>query len=339
MSQPPVPGHGLGEEPARDPGLPGGPPVLDQSANLGLGDFAQGGWGDTCPPGPGLVTALAALSGPEWRCDGATDEELAGLLGRWSAAESWAAAAKLGVARELLRRRAILLPGTVRPSGLPEVWDEGTGHEAAMALGISVPAADKLLILAWTLEARLPGTGAKLADGTIDLPKAKIIADELSVLDDVQAAAAEQLILDQLAGKTPGQIGKLAAQAAVTVDPDGARKRREQAEKDDARVRFWRERTGTSALAAYGLPTDAALAANANINQRAGTYKKSGAFPDTTMDQLRVLAFLDIINDITAEDRIAQAQAQAEAPAEADRPQAPADSQPTDDRLADGSPA
>jgi len=279
------------------------------------------------------VATLDALSGPQRRCDGATDEELVGLLGRWAAAESWAAAAKLGVARELLRRRAVPLPGTVRPDGLPEVWDEGTGHEAAMALGISVPAADKLLILAWTLEARLPGTGAKLADGTIDLLKAKIIADELSVLDDTQAAAAEQLILDQLAGKTPGQIGKLAAQAAVTIDPDGARKRREQAEKDDARVRFWRERTGTSALAAYGLPTDAALAANANINQRAGTYKKSGAFPDATMDQLRVLAFLDIINDITAEDRIAQAQA------EADRPQAPADTQPTDDRPADGSPA
>ena len=337
MSQPQVPGHGMGEEPARDSGLPGGglprPTGPVRVADLRPGDFAEGGRGDACLPGPGLVATLDALSGPQRRCDGATDEELVGLLGRWAAAESWAAAAKLGVARELLRRRAVPLPGTVHPGGLPEVWDEGTGHEAAMALGISVTAADKLLILAWTLEARLPGTGAKLADGTIDLLKAKIIADELSVLDDTQAAAAEQLILDQLAGKTPGQIGKLAAQAAVTIDPDGARKRREQAEKDDARVRFWRERTGTSALAAYGLPTDAALAANANINQRAGTYKKSGAFPDATMDQLRVLAFLDIINDITAEDRIAQAQA------EADRPQAPADTQPTDDRPADGSPA
>ena len=334
MSQPQVPGHGMGEEPARDPGLPGGglpgPTGAVRAEDLRLGDFAEGGEGDACLPGPGLVATLDALSGPQWRCDGATDEELVGLLGRWAAAESWAAAAKLGVARELLRRRAVPLPGTVGPGGLPEVWDEGTGHEAAMALGISVPAADKLLILAWTLEARLPGTGASLAGGTIDVLKAKIIADELSVLDDAQAAAAEQLILDQLAGKTPGQIGKLAAAAAAAVDPEGTTKRREQAEKDDARVRFWRERTGTSALAAYGLPTDAALSANANISQRAGTYKKSGAFSDTTMDQLRVMAFLDIINDITADGRIAQARA--------DRPQAPADSQPTDDRPADGFP-
>ena len=170
MSQPQVPGHGLGEEPARGSRLPSdlaavpGPPRLD-----------------TCPPGPALVTALDELSGPQWRCDGATDDELIGLLGRWAAAESWAAAGKLGVLRELIRRRAIPIPGTMRPGGLPEVWDKGTGHEAAAALGISLQAADKLLDLAWTLEARLPGTGAKLADGTISCTTAKIIADELSV--------------------------------------------------------------------------------------------------------------------------------------------------------------
>ena len=62
----------------------------------------------------------------------------------------------------------------------------------------------------------------------------------------------------------------------VTVDPGGARRRREQAEREDARVRFWRERAGASALAGYGLPTDAALRANANIGQRAQEYKKAG---------------------------------------------------------------
>jgi hypothetical protein len=123
----------------------------------------------------------------------------------------------------------------------------------------------------------------------------------------------------------------------VTVDPEGARKRREQAEREDARVRFWRERTGTSALAAYGLPTAAALSANANINQRADTYKKSGAFPEASMDQLRVLAFLDFINGISADDRIAQAQADADAGAQVGQPQASAGSPPPDDASADSS--
>jgi hypothetical protein len=95
------------------------------------------------------------------------------------------------------------------------------------------------------------------------------------------------------------------------VDPDGARRRRERAERDEARVRFWRDNGGTAALAAYGLPTDEALAAHANVNQRAGEYKKAGAFPDARMDQLRVLAYLDLLNGVSAAARIARARAAA----------------------------
>ena len=79
-------------------------------------------------------------------------------------------------------------------------------------LAISLQGAGRLANLAWTLQARLPGTGAKLAGGTIDVVKAGIIARELFVLDDVQAEAP---ILPALAGKTPGQTGKLAAAAVV----------------------------------------------------------------------------------------------------------------------------
>ena len=111
MSQPPVPGPGPGAEPAPGPRLPGGPPGVpgrdrDRDQELRLGDFAAGGAGDTCRPGPDLAAAVAGLSGPDWRCDGATDDELIGLLNRWAALESWAAAGKLGATRELLRRRA-----------------------------------------------------------------------------------------------------------------------------------------------------------------------------------------------------------------------------------------
>ena len=70
-------------------------------------------------------------------------------------------------------------------------------------------------------------------------------------------------------GKTPGQVGALAAAAVVRVDPDGAVKRRERAEREQARVRFWRERAGPAAMAAYGLPAGAGLAANAAIRARA----------------------------------------------------------------------
>src|SRR5690242_8698326 len=105
MTQPPISGRRPGEEPARDSGSPGGS-AAGPDRDPRLAGFAEGGAGATFPPGPGLAAAVAELSGPEWRCAGATDDELLGLLGRWDAIGSWAEAGKLGVVRELLRRRA-----------------------------------------------------------------------------------------------------------------------------------------------------------------------------------------------------------------------------------------
>ena len=189
---------------------------------------------------------------------------------------------------------------------LPDQWEEGAGHEVSAALAISLRSADNLTAFAWDLQARLPGIGAALAGGALSPLKARIISDELKVLDDEQAAQAEKLILDLLDGQTPAQLGRLAAHAVVTVDPDGAAKRRQHAEREEARVRFWRDNGGACALAAFGLPTDAALAANEAINDRAAAYKAAKLRPDARMDQLRVLAFLDILNGITLESRIAQ---------------------------------
>ncbi len=331
MSQPPDSGPGTGAQPGPDPGLPGGP-------DLRPADFAQGGAGDTCPPGPALAAALAGLSGPDGRCPGASDDELAGLLRGWAAVEAWAAAGKLGVVRELIRRRARPGPGH---GDLPDAWEEGLAHELAPALGASLPGADKLANTAWELGARLPGTGAALAAGVIDYVKATIIVKELSALDDAHAAQAEAMLLPAVAGKTPGQLARLAADAVIAVDPDGARKRREAAERDEARVRCWREHTGAAALAGYGLPADAALAASAGINQRAQEYKQAKVMPGAGMDRLRVLAFCDILNGITAADRIARARAEAgaqepAAPGSGDRENTPAGSGPGD---APGGPA
>jgi Domain of unknown function (DUF222) len=291
MAQRPASGRGPGEEPARDSRLAG---------------FAEGGAGDKCPPGAALATVVEELSGPQWRCAGATDDELIGLLGRWDAIESWAEAAKLGVVRELLRRRPHAgLGGAPSMHGdLPDRWEEGVGHEVSAALNISLRSADNLTAFAWDLQARLPGIGAALAAGTLTPLKARIVSDELKVLDDDQAAEAEKLILDQLDRQTPAQLGRLAAQVVCTVDPDGAAKRRERAEREEARVAFWRDNGGACALAAFGLPTDAALAAVDAINSRAAAYKAAKTCPDARMDQLRVLAFLDILNGITLQARI-----------------------------------
>ena len=68
---------------------------------------------------------------------------------------------------------------------------------------------------------------------------------------------------------------------------------------------MFREPSGTAALSGRDLPADETLAAFAHVNARAQVYKASGAFPEEGMDRLRATAYLDILNEIAAEDRIA----------------------------------
>ncbi len=310
MAEGPAPGSGRGEDPAGR-GTPDGTSGdgdhaggqgtdergagrTSRPASRSARGFAEGGPLDRALPGAALTRILDQASGPARRCGGASDDEVAGMLGRWEATEAWCAAAKLGVIRALIRRRT--LPGyePAEPGGLPGAWQEGLTQEVSNQLGVSLRAADALIGLATDLDTRLVLTREALEAGVISLAKARIIHEATAVLDDAHASVAETLIADQLAGKTPGQVAALIARAVVTVDPEGAVKRREQAQREEARVRFWREHAGTAALAAFGLPPDEALVANQHIQDTALAYKAAGV--PGTLDQLRVRAFLDAIN-------------------------------------------
>ena len=180
---------------------------------------------------------------------GATDDELVGLLRTWAAIESWAAGAKLAVIAEMIRRDDAPRHGG-HHGDLPDEWSASLRHELAAALACSVQSAETTAWLAWEQQARLPGVRALLSDGTLTLPKARAVTETFRYLSDADAARAEALILGQLAGKTYTQVLRLAEQAALTVDPGLAERRREQAQKKDARVTFFRELSGTAACPA-----------------------------------------------------------------------------------------
>jgi Domain of unknown function (DUF222) len=351
---------GAGAEPGRDPDLPRGheaPGAWPSSASAGsapdspasvgsgsagpglvgdmarddrLAGFAKDGEWNACPPSAALAKALAAASGQEWRCPGALRDEMFGLLRRWAALESWAVAAKLGVLRALIREEDQPLPGGGYHGDLPDGWTKSLTHEVALALAMPAQSAEKLMWTAWDLAAVLPGTGALLADGTLTYAKARAVEDALAVLTDDDAAKAEAMIVPQLPGKTYGQVEKLALQAAITIDPESATRRREDAERNRARVALRRDPSGAASLAGYDLPTDETLAAYANVCARAHEYKDSAAFPGVRMDQFRAMAYLDIMNGITAEARIACSQPSAGlgAPND-DEPNSEADDQDT----------
>jgi Domain of unknown function (DUF222) len=260
----------------------------------GLSGWAQGGDLDMAKPSVTLVGLLDEAAGPKRRCQGLTDDEVTGVLGRWAACEAWALSGKLATITELVRRRG--LPGTAAHCGVPSAWDDTLTEEIALALGMSRPATMKLIDLAVALATRLDATAAALAAGEVDYLKAKIIAEATSVLDDEAAGNAEKLALmwagGSFKGKTPGEIGKLIDRAAVAADPEAAENRRKAAEKT-ARVETWRETPGTMALAATGLNPQVAMEAEQAIQDTAAAYKKAGITGD--MDNLRARAMTDKI--------------------------------------------
>ena len=301
-------GDGAGAEPV--PGLPGSRDAVSGFArDTHLPGFAKGGEWDAAAPSATLAAALEAASGPGWRCPGATQDELAGLLRQWQALESWAAAGKLGVLRALVRDEDQPPPGGGYHGDLPEGWTKSLTHEVALALSMPAVSAERLMWLAWNLQALLPATGDLLAAGELTLAKARAVDAALNLLRPEDAAQAETMIAPDLPGKTYGQVQQLASNAALTVDPEAGTRRRRDAERHKSRVTLFREETGAAGLSGRDLPTDQALAAHASVCARAQDYQDSGAFPaDSRMDQFRAAAYLDLLNGIPVSARIATGQ-------------------------------
>jgi hypothetical protein len=184
----------------------------------------------------------------------------------------------------------------------------------------------------WAAAMKLGIARSLIRDDDEPLP-AKAVHEAFLLLSDENAALAEALILGELPGKTYGQVKRLAEQAALTVDPDAAARRREDAEQHRCRVELFREESGAAALSGRDLPTDQTLAAHAHVCARAQQYKESGAFPDGAgMDQFRVAAYLDLLNGLPAETRIASGQlapVTRTAPSPEDGPAGPGDDEPS----------
>jgi Domain of unknown function (DUF222) len=303
-----------GDEPRPSTGLTGSTSSTAAHPAL-LSEFAHGGPLDGHPPSAALATALEEGLA-EAGSSVASRDELVGLLRGWAALEAWAAAGRLEVLRALIRDGSREMAGDVDPGAgepprvsrageHPGGWSKSLSCEVAAALAVSVPTADSMLWLARDLHERLPGTLGLLAAGELTYPKARAVDEALQLLGEAASARAEAMILAELPGKNYGQVKRLAEQAAVTVDPDSAARRRDDAEREKARVQLFREDSGATGLSGRDLPTAQALAAHARVCARAQQYKDCGAFPGTRIDQLRAAAYLDLLNDVTAEERIA----------------------------------
>ena len=165
-------------------------------------------------------------------------------------------------------------------------------YELSLALTLTGRSAEAYLDFAVELATKLPQTLAALEAGQIDLIRARIIAEATHVLSNEHTAAVEDLIFPRAGQQTSGQLRAALARAVLSADPDAARRRREQAQRD-ARVLRWREDAGTAALCGRDLPSAEVLAADQRISARARQLKSVGV--KGTLDELRARAYLDFL--------------------------------------------
>ena len=107
---------------------------------------------------------------------------------------------------------------------------------------------------------------------------------------------------------------RLAWRAALAVAPDVAERRRSAAERERARVTVFREESGAVGLSGRDLPAAQALAGHASVVARAREYEASGAFPGQAASALEALAYLHLLNGVSAADAVAFARAAATGP-------------------------
>ena len=156
---------------------------------------------------------------------------------------------------------------------MPAACAEFTADELAHVLAEHRGRADDLLALALALQTRLPGTAAALRDGIVRLDKAQIIAAATANLNPEEAQQAEAMVLGRAGRLTPGGLRSAMAHAVIDVNPDKARKRREEAARD-ARVQQWAEDSGDAALMGRELPPAEVLAADQRITAWARELEK-----------------------------------------------------------------
>ena len=160
----------------RGPGMPG-------SARRVPGEYAgpAGGFGTGQPldvaPGGGVLLGFAEdAAGAGDRFAGASDDELAGVIGALDRAEAAACALKHAALAEFTRRRPAPGCAVAGAARLPAEREEFAGDEVAQLLAEGRGAAEAMLDLARDLEVRLPGTKAAFRAGTLRHAKAQVIA-------------------------------------------------------------------------------------------------------------------------------------------------------------------
>jgi len=284
----------------RGPGQPGSAHRFPGEYGGPAGGFATGHLLDIAPGCSALTGSAERVAGDDDRFTGASDDELLGVISALDRAEASACSLKHAAVAELIRRRPAPGCEPQGPAAMPEGWDESAETELSYALADYRGTMASLTSRAYDLEVKLPGTKAAFRCGILRQYKVEIICRATELLDPEEARAAEKLVLDRAGRLTPAGLRSAIARAVIQVASDKARKRRQAAAKR-ARVERRPEYSGNAALMGRELPPAKVLAADQRINWWAQQLKEAGV--EGTMDELRAIAYLDLILDLDSRPR------------------------------------
>jgi len=239
-------------------------------------------------PGPELAQWLAAAQPAELN-----GFSLAGVASAARRLVSWAQACELSAVAEMAARSAAgddSVP--LGPEGGPARAPDDAADEVALALCMSRFSAAWWITTAITLAWRLPSTFQALRRGTIDLSRARLIVEATCALDDDAARAVQDMVLPGAGDQTLGQLRAALRRAVIAVDPKGAERRRQEAERR-ARIRLYADEEGTASLCGQNLPGAQSAAAMARISALAQAMKSAGI--NGGIELLRARAFLGLL--------------------------------------------
>ncbi len=231
----------------------------ESAAEGGAARELTGAIADQLPPGPGLAAWVGGTDPA-----GVGEWDLPGVASAFRRPAAWAQAGELAAVAQMASRSAARDDHVhVDADGRPDQVTPAAGSEVGLELVMSHPAAMAWASLAVTLRWRLSATWAALNAGTIDLYRARLIAEATSPLDDDTARAVEQVVLPSAGGQTAGQLRVALRRAVIAVDPEGAEQRRQDAQRH-AKVSLYPDPAdGTATLAGTRLPSVHAAAAMA----------------------------------------------------------------------------
>ncbi|MGH3713480.1 MAG: DUF222 domain-containing protein [Micromonosporaceae bacterium] len=186
------------------------------------------------------------------------------------------------------------------PPGGPDVppartttVQEYAADEIGFALRWTRRAAEAQLGLALDVVERHPALYHAMRDGALDLPKARVVADALAVLDGPAADRVVERVLPVAAGLTTGALRARLARLVIAVDPAAAQRRLDRA-VSERRLVCEPDTDGSARITALGLPPDRAVAATERVDALARAAKLAG---DTrTLDQLRADVLLGLLD-------------------------------------------